>query len=275
MVRSHGYLSTKKKIPSPGELYQLVTIDIFESPRRYPDMAPRVQLPKVHFDDGDKPKTWHSPDIFIVSFALPTDPPKMTGAAESDGGGYTVTMYFKMHDDTREILRRITCEDYDPSQEPPVKDVQKSKVNAVRLFEEWCRRAPTDPKFQSRFKLVPHAHNLKEIGMPGWISKYNGKPLLIKRPGQTGFLLPHPELSCIEFDISLHVFPFVAKKAICYMKENFFRKVLVTFGFVIEGRADDELPECVIGLMQLCYPDPIHAIQAKDFFAGKCPRSFD
>ena len=239
LVRSHGYLTTKHKIPSPGELYDLLTVDIFESPSRYPGMAPRVKLPKVEFNDEVTQKTWRSPDIFVISIALPTDPPKM-GRTSSDGGGYTITMYYGMKQQTRDILKRVTGEGYDPSTEK-VDDPQKSQVNAVRLLEEWCRRAPTDPKFQSRFKVVPNAHNLKEIGMPGWISKYNGKPFLIKRPGQTGFLYSHPELSCIEFDISLHPFPYLAKQAICFMKGSYFKRVLVTFGFVIEGRADDEV----------------------------------
>ena len=239
MVRSHGYLSTKAKVPSPGELFELVRVDVFESPQRYPDMAPRVKLPQVKFEDGDQPKTWHTPDTFIIGIALPTDPPKL-GRSSSDGGGYTITMYYQMKQSTRDILRRVTADGYDPTSEK-VDDPQKSQVNAVRLLEEWCRRAPTDDNFQARFKIVPNAHNLKEIGMPSWISKYNGKPFLIKRPGQTGFLVSHPELSCMVFDVSLHPFPYLAKQAICFMKENYFKKVLVTFGFVIEGRADDEV----------------------------------
>ena len=225
--------------------------------------------------EGDDPetKTWYAPDVFIVSVALPTDPPKMRGSS-NDGGGFTITMYFTMKQETRDILRRVTAEGYDPLQEPTPDDVQKSKVNAVKLFNEYCRRAPTDPSFQSRFKLVANAQNLKEIGMPSWIAKYNGKPVLIKRAGQTGFFFAHPDRSCMEFDVSFHPFPYLAKHAISYMKDSFFKKVLVTFGFVIEGRSDDELPECVIGLMQLCYPDPVYAIQAKDFFAGTCPTSF-
>jgi hypothetical protein len=272
MVRSHGYAATGKKVESPGELYDCARVDIFESPSRYPDMALRVKLPKVQYEDGGARKTWRSPDTFIISIALPTDPPKL-GRNSSDGGGYTVTIYFTMSQETRDILRRVTADGYDPSKEQP-DDPQKSKVNAVRLFEEWCRRAPTDPKFMSRFKVVPNAHNLKEIGMPSWISKYNGKPFLIKRPGQTGFLYSHPELSCMEFDISLHPFPYLAKQAICFMKESYFKKILVSFGFVIEGRADDELPECLIGLMQLCYPDPKHAIAAETFFDGTANTSF-
>ena len=240
-IRSHGYAITKKKVPSPGELYECIHLEVFESPQRYPDMAKRVKLPKVEFDDDVQLKTWRCPDLFIISIALPTDPPRM-GKTSSDGGGYTITMYYRMKAETREILRRVTADGYDPSSEMIAEeDIQSSKVNAVRLLEEWIRRAPTDHKFQSRFKIVPNAHNLKEIGMPAWISKYNGKPFLIKRPGVTGFLFAHPELSCVEFDVSLHPFPYLAKQAICFMKESYFKKVLVSFGFVIEGRSDDEV----------------------------------
>jgi Protein ENHANCED DISEASE RESISTANCE 2, C-terminal len=240
-VRSHGYAVNKRKVPSPGELYECVQVEVFESPHRYPDMARRVNLPKVEFDDDVTLKTWRCPDLFIISIALPTDPPRM-GKSHSDGGGYTITMYYRMKAETRAILRRVTADGYDPSSEViSEEDIQKSKVNAVRLLEEWVRRAPTDHKFQSRFKIVPNAHNLKEIGMPSWIAKYNGKPFLIKRPGVTGFLYTHPELSCVEFDVSLHPFPYLAKQAICYMKDSYFKKVLVSFGFVIEGRSDDEV----------------------------------
>jgi len=270
-VRGMGYSTLKKKQPSPGELYDCAQVEVFESPHRYPDMAPRVQLPKVTFKD-EGPKTWRTPDVFVISIALPTDPPKL-GRSSSDGGGYTVTMYFTMRQETRDILRRVTADGYDPSLEKP-DEPSKSKVNAVRLLEEWCRRAPNDPTWFSRFKVVPNAHNLKEIGMPGWISSYNGKPFLIKRPGVTGFIHQHPELSCLEFDISLHPFPYLAKQGICFMKESYFKKVLVSFGFVIEGKTEDELPECILGCMQLCYPDPAHAIQASDFFNGTAHRSF-
>lgn len=273
-VRSHNYMKDRVKVSSPGELYQCVHLDIFESCQRYPHMASRVQLPEVHFQD-DGPTTWHTPDIFVISIAIPTDPPKLFKSAD-DGGGYTITAYFVMHQETRDILKRITSDGYDPNcDQVGVEEMNRSKVNAVRLLEEWCRRSPTDDSFCARFKVVPNAQNLKEMGLPLRISKYNGKPFLIKRPGQTGFLYHHPDQSCIEFDISLHPFPFAAKKGINFMKDIYFKKALITFGFLIEGQAEDELPECLIGLMQLCYPDPAYAIQGEDFMAGTSPRSFE
>jgi hypothetical protein len=272
MIRSVGYKKHKKKCPSPGDLYECIHLDIFESKTRYPDMASRVTLPEVEYPDKG-PKTWNSPDLFVITIAIPTDPPKLYGSTDN-GGGYTITMYYKMRQETRDILRRVTADDHKRENDKQEGDENSSKVNAVRLLEEWCRRAPNDENFMARFKVVPNAQNLTEIGLPSWIAKYNGKPFLIKRPGETGFLYRHPEKSCIEFDISLHPFPYLAKQGICYMKDTFFKKVLVTFGFLIEGRNDDELPECLIGLFQLCYPDPQHAIQGEDFFAGISPKSF-
>jgi len=283
MIRSHNYMMDKKKTCSPGELYQCVHVDIFESRQRYPNMASRAELPTVHFTDDDEggggggPKTWNAPDIFVVSISIPTDPPKPFCHTE-DGGGYTITAYFVMHQETRDILKRVTSsERYPPNtdHQQGCDDRDMSKVNAVRLWEEWCTRSPTDDTFCARFKVIPNVQNLTEIGLPTWISRYNGKPFLIKRPGQTGFLYRHPEKSCIEFDISLHPFPFLAKQGILFMKDSYFHKILVSFGFLIEGRSEDELPECLIGLTQLCYPNPIHAIQGEDFMTGTSPRSFD
>ena len=111
------------------------------------------------------------------------------------------------------------------------------------------------------------------MGAPSYIDKYNGKPVLIKRNQVTGFLSDYPSLNTMGFDISLHPFPFLFKQAMAYLKENYFDKAIVTFGFVIEGRNDDELPEVVIGAMKVCYPSPKYIVSGEDFFAGTCPKS--
>jgi hypothetical protein len=275
MVRSHGYKSTKKKIPSPGSLYDCVTVDVFTSSKVCLDIATRVVLPKVNFDDGPGPKTWKSPDIFVISVSLPTEAPASVFAPSTDDGeGYIACMYYVMRQDTRDILRRITADDYDPSTET-IGDKQKSKVNAVKLFEQWCRRAPNDPDFQARFKFVPYVSNVKECGLPGWMQGYNGKPILIKRKNKTGYLHCHPELSAMEFDVSLHPFPYVAKQAFSYLFQNVAKDVIVIFGFVVESRDDDELPECLIGLTEVCYLNPEHSLQESDVFAGTSPKSHE
>mmetsp|Transcript_23155 Transcript_23155/g.54669 ORF Transcript_23155/g.54669 Transcript_23155/m.54669 type:complete len:371 (-) Transcript_23155:153-1265(-) len=275
-VRGVDYSKSKIKVNSPGDLYRCVKADVFESQQRFPDMASRVVLPNVEFIDDHYPKTWNAPDLFIITVAIPTDPPSFSrGNNNLDGAGYTITMYFAMQQHTRDILREITAEGYDADGEKEINRSDKSKVNAVRLLEKWCRRAPTDNDFMSRFKVIPRADNLKELGLPSWISKFNGKPFLVKRPGETGLLFSHPEKSCMEFDVSLHPFPYLAKKGIRFMKDSYFKKAVATFAFCLEGREEDELPECLIGAFQLCYPDPIHAIQGENFFAGTCLNTCD
>ena len=282
-VRSHGYLTTKKKIPSPGELYECVAVDCFVSNTRFPEIAPRVRLPPgVNFNGGDdstmgsskEQQPWKSPDVFIVSIAIPTEAPRF-GQSTDDGPGLTIVGYFKMKDETRKILRRITAPGYDPSNTDDTldteMDVQKRIVNGVRLWERYCREAPNDPTFQARFKLTPSA-NLEELGCPSYISKYNGKPVLIKRNQVTGFFNDYPSLNVMEFDISLHPFPYLFKQAMSYIKD-YFDKTVASFGFVIEGRNDDELPEMVIGALKVCYPDPKFIVSGEDDFAGTCPKS--
>ena len=275
-VRSHGYSSSRQKIPCPGELYTLAAMDVFESKTQYRGMAKRVKLPTLRFTDSGE-KTWYSPDIFVVSVALPTEKPQL-GRATDDGFGFTITMYFTMKQETRDILRKVTEPTYDASQDrfDAGVNVQQRVVNGVKLFEEWCRRAPSDPKWQARFKFIPDGNNLEEIGMPGWINKYNAKPVLIKRAGVTGFLFENPEINAMEFDITLHPFPYLAKQATSYMAETYFKQMVASISFVIEGRNDTELPEVLIGqCAQICYPDPAIAPMAEDLFAGKIESSYE
>jgi hypothetical protein len=273
MVRSHGYLQTKKKIPCPHSLYELFAVDVIGSDMRLGEMVKRVKLPPV--SDDPRSKTWNSPHYFVISLAVPTESPSF-GRHENDGVGMNVTAYYKMKDETRTILQRITAPDFDPQTDSLEDnlDLQKRYTNGVRLWEEWCTNAPSDDKMQARFKLIPNVHNPREVGLPSYMSKYCGKPVLIKRKQVTGFLSCHPEIQAMEFDISIHPFPYLAKKATAYMKENLFSTALAGLSYAIEGRDDTELPEVLIGdEVQICYPDPESVIEANDLFAGTAPSS--
>jgi hypothetical protein len=274
-VRSHGYLTTKTKIPSPGELYECVAVDCFVSDARVPDIAPRVKFGRefeAHSTTGNK--TWKSPDTFIVSIAIPTEAQNF-GKRSDDGLGITFVGYFKMKEETRKVLRRITAAGYDASADSTDADidVQKRITNGVRLWERYCREAPGDPKFQARFKLIPLG-NLEELGCPGYISKCNGKPVLIKRNQVTGFFSDFPSLNCMEFDISLHPFPYLFKQGMAYLRDYHDRTVC-TCAFVIEGRSNDELPEVVIGVMKVCHPNPKLIVGGDDWFEGTCSKKLD
>lgn len=266
-VRAFGYLSHKVKRSSPGELYECAGVDVYTSNKRIPRIGKRINLSSwLSNTSGEKETRWHCPDIFIVTLAVPIEAPKLT-KTETDGPGVNVVVYFKMKDATRKILEQIAIGDSSNPDLPG--STEKDQINGVKLFNEWCRRAPTDPKFFGRFKLVPDILNLKEVGLPSYIAKYNSKPVLIKRSGITGFISSHSDENVMEFDISLHPFPYLAKQAFSYLNLNYFSKLVATLGFVIEGRCNDELPEVVIGATQLCNLDSKIAVSAKDLFSGR------
>jgi len=277
-VRSHGYLKTKKKIPAPDSMYEVIAMDALTSDERVKEIVSKVKLPKIVFNDGNEndgtkcTRTWVSPDVFVISLAIPTAEPSITRPT-TDGPGFTAAIYFKMKEQTRTILKRVTSPTYNPATDDEAiatsLDVQKNTVNAVKLFEEWCRESPNDDKMQARFKLIPNVHNPDEIGLPSYISKYCGKPVLIKRKNVTGFFTNHPTLNAMEFDVTLHCFPYLAKKALAYLKANVFAKAIPSLSYVIEGRCDDELPEILIGdAIKIFGPDNDIMCDDDDFFAG-------
>jgi len=258
-VRSLHYRRSHRKAPSVGTMYECIKVDFLQSAFRLANISSHVELPKVHFQDNGRPKTWDAPDIFVVSLSMPRDPHR----GKEDGPSYTTTMYFQMKQETRDILGRITADKHHKKASDDVES--HPSVNAVRLFNEWCRRAPTDPKFQGRFKMITSIQNIHELGLPGWIARWNGKPVLIKRAGKTGFLYQNE--NCMEMEISFHPFPWATKQAIEYLRERVFHKILLTYGFVIEGRCEAELPERLIGLGQLCFPKAEHAVPVNEFFS--------
>mmetsp|Transcript_25500 Transcript_25500/g.70425 ORF Transcript_25500/g.70425 Transcript_25500/m.70425 type:complete len:419 (-) Transcript_25500:136-1392(-) len=270
MVRSAGYRRTSEKYPSAGALYECLQVDVLNCPQRLPRMSDRVELPDLPLEEESdeaesRPESWFAPDIFVVTISLPME---CTGN-EDEAPCLTISAYFGMKAETKAILRQITSSDDDQSpKDNSARSEASAQVNAVRLFNEWCRRSPSEPGFQGRFKFIPHIANLTSFGVPGWVAKFSGKPVLIKRANKTGFLYSRKDESrhVMEMEVSLHPFPWVAKRALEQLRKEVFHKALLTLGFVIEAQEDDELPEVLLGLTQLCYPDSESAVPSKEFF---------
>ena len=248
-LRGQDYLTTKKKFPSATSLYELVELDAFDSNEHVTDVGQRFQLPD--FDYGEE-GNWCAPDTLIISFALPTTAPKL-GRSVSDGKGYIVCGYYRIRSEVRKALEIISNVNYDETERNRrLQDLfptsnERVLINGIKLWEKWCCTSGSDPEMQKRLKFIPRGENLKELGVPSWICRYNGKPMLIKRPGETSFVFSHPDERTLEIDVNLHPLPFMFKQAMSYLKDHYFGKMLMTFGFVIEGREEDELPEVLLG----------------------------
>lgn len=128
-----------------------------------------------------------------------------------------------------------------------LKDLSKASP-AIRLFAEWCEKAPNDPAWRGRFKVICLCTNFEELGFPSMITAYNGKPVLIRR---TGTIFTGP--GYLEMNIHVHKFANMAKQSI-YMLTSRCNTMFMNIGFVIEGREDKELPETLFACVAVNRP---------------------
>ena len=252
-VRSYDYLTSKIKIPSQESLYNLFAVDIYETDRRVPNISSRIKLPDMPTDNPD----WYCPEILIFYLSLPTEAPSLGFSSSSDedaGMGLILICYFRLNESTKKILRELHVDNSDVESKENVSDPDQSRVNGVKLFSEWVKRSPTDPTFQGRFKLIPISDNLEEVGVPSYMQKYKNKPLLIKRSGTTGIFTPISK-EILEFEVNFYPFPYLGKQGLSYLRSHYLSKMDLSLAFVIEGRCCEELPELVIGCINISKQD--------------------
>eukprot|EP00937_MAST-01D_sp_MAST-1D-sp2_P005265 g5265.t1 len=159
------------------------------------------------------------PPLLVINFQLPYKAPLAKGDVNADRGGCFVYILR-----IKEATREQVCAP------------RSQWSNALRLLVDWLQRAPTDAKVSAQFKMIAFALNSKALGVPSMLEGYNGKPVLIKN----GVFYKGPNY--VEFDINIHTWNMLTRKTLKSFQRKL-RETVVKVGFVIEGTADDELPE--------------------------------
>ncbi|GMH88427.1 hypothetical protein TrVE_jg6945 [Triparma verrucosa] len=227
-----NYKKTGLKKPSKTSLYDLYAVDFVRTEERIRESRDVFKPPEIP-GITDVP-TGHSyiPPMIITSCSMPVNEPSLFNSTD-DGPSFNVVFYFVISESTRAALK-------DMDSAPP----------AVRLLGEWCRRAENEPQFRGRFKCMCILDEIEKLGLPTPIPGYNGKPVLINKSG--AFFRRE---TYIEQTINVHLFAYIAKKAL-YSIQPRFPKMCLNVGFTIEGKEDDELPECMLGVGKLLHLDP-------------------
>ena len=230
------YNRNKKKVPSGPPLYNPVAVDVFCTNQRLDHAAQRFKLPNTSHIVTNHPNV---PALFVVQIQLPSEAPTSYFTNAQDGPGWAILMYFQITEDTCNQLRNLA-----------------TASPAVKLFAQWCTNAPKDTskdgKERGRFKVICNCLNLDEVGINGvvgaMVTANNAKPILIRRTGTI-----FKGSNYMEKDIHVHKFDFGAKSAIHYISSKC-GEMLMQIGFVIEGRSNDEWPECLFGCVAVNKP---------------------
>lgn len=224
------YNRFKRKAPSGRAIYEPFAVDVFCTKERVDHAASRFQLPDTsHIDTHNQ---W-VPPIFVIQIQIPSEPPSSLFSNAQDGPGWAIVMYYRITEEACEELRDLN-----------------TASPAVKLFAEWCEKAPVDADWRGRFKVINSCTNLEQLGMPAVIVSYNAKPVLIRR---TGSIFRGPENKYMEMDIHVHKFANLAKQSI-YLISSRCGLMFMQIGFVIEGRKENELPETLFACVAVNQP---------------------
>ena len=259
-----NYAKNGLKKPSLDSLYEVVAVRMFTSGKKTTGgMAKTLPVPMEEImmgggggnadaDDADADtntnKLWSDmggdidpsiPDVLIFHVQMPHDAPSMFKAAE-DGPGEEAVVYLRP---SSRFISEITG--------------QTPMTSATQLFVRWCQTADKDLSMRSRFKCMALVRNLEAHNL-GWVSPYNGKPVLITESGhcRKGILKGTgvggvgngvgSKVRYLEMTADVFRWGFLAKKGFVTLLPKF-KELRLDIGFTIEGKSDDELPECMLG----------------------------
>lgn len=234
------YRKTGKKEASGPALFKLEAVDLVRTE------TAGIADPLSHFKPVLKEtgvEGTNVPPSFIVHANMPMENPSMFGNPET-AASFVIVFHFTATD-------ALTASLKDLANAPP----------AVKLLNDWCGKAGSDRNEMGRFKAMCIIDDIETHGFPSFISRFNGKPVLINRSGSfdtytkdaSGSLSkappgpPSPNPPALaNMGINVHVFALIARKGLFQMREKF-KSMSLNVAFTIEGRENDELPEVVLG----------------------------
>jgi len=272
-VRGSGYLDDSIKIPSANSIMKLVGFDVY-----YPKSVEFVNKVTSHkFPSyptnvpgftGHATRSMRYPDFMVFNMVIPLERPTVLPDAVH-------SLWSKIKrtkapaTDKRPYVQFIVTAAIPPAVKVllnnPLKDLKKSNPQ-IALFKRLLDTGGADADISSRVKLFGACSNiekLQELGLPrpivAFLNRYNGKPMLTKNhtlytshkwPRAAATIPPvakQPSSDSGYFEVLMDVAEkgtvitqtacsqLLSKKNLCVLG--------LYLGLLLEGRAEDELPE--------------------------------
>lgn len=236
-----NYAKHKNKEPAGPPLMELMAVDLIRSDKRIDNIGQYFDFPKEWLEDGDGGGDGEMPSIFIVNVQIPTE--GLGGGVITffsdidDGEGLSLVFFYRVRADTAAGLK-------DGGTPAP----------AAKLLNAFCKEAPvsemdTCDAWKGRFKVIVSIKDVESYGLPGFITSYNAKPVLIRTTGTV-----YKGENYTEQDVNCHAFGAVARKALGVLSGKF-PSMCFNIGYIIESRTDDEMPETLLGSGMLNQPN--------------------
>lgn len=240
------YKKNNKKSPSASPIYDVAFVDVYTCKTKVSRIGRKVTLPASLQSRGDLPL----PPCILLNMMIPAYAPKnpVWGKEQFDGDGQSVVFYLALSEGAAAELER------DPKEWSP----------ALRLLKRFVSGDATPT-----LKGIMRVCNLKECDLAAPTRKlckeYNGTPFLMKNTttvdSQPGYF---------EIDVDVHRWGYMARMGLHGVNKNI-QDLVFDMCFVIQGDADDELPERLLSCARIAHVQLKKAIAAPDSFYVDSP----
>lgn len=266
-VRQPQYARTYKKAPSAESLYECICCQAFLSDQRVDLMDSSTSssifpLPD-EFSNGNLPKLEDNrlPQLLIVHYQIPSEQPNIFCKTQ-DGKGGTIAFYFTPSKSFCEKSNAIFNDEQagvNPNISNNNNDDDGNITSGIKLFTEFCSKCEDGFDWRSKFKIIADVKDWEKYNPPSFISKLNGKPLLIRKSAEVSRGCVSTDggekIRYLEYRINMHKWIYIAKKCMVSLLPKL-ADMIIDLGFTIEARDDDELPECILGAIQVKHINP-------------------
>ena len=274
-IREWGYRDSKQKVKSGDAMFSLAAVDCVLSSGAIHHFSERIKLPSL-------PSNGYSntvPPYFIINMQIPRRAKALFGGRNGDPiPTMNSVYYFVQTEKTRLALSRLEMYYKNGGDQNAVS--VDGVPPSICLLHRWCAHANNDRVLNGAFKAIGVGFNFKEAGAPPFVKSFNGKPVLMAHNGpkekREGFVNIYRDengkyLEC-DVDMAAH-FSFLAQKGLVW-GINKSHKLDCALAFLIEGRSNPDLPECVLGCVQQRYVSVEDAIDESDIFTAPFDRDY-
>jgi hypothetical protein len=233
-----NYYKSKRKEPSLGAIYELVTMDLVSSETKFFHIASRTELPRpgvgAHNASG-------LPEYLVVSFQAPMYPPGSPFSPKTDGSNVAMSAFFRLADWAR----------------------MAPENNAVESFRRFVHCFNDDP-YRKRLKCIASIANPDALGFnrveKSLHARYDATPWMVEPQYQF-----FSGTDYFEIDIDIHIFNFFSKKVGWSVTERL-DQAIMDASLVVQAETDQDMPERVLccwraNRLQLNHAPPIGPLE--------------
>jgi len=232
------YKTTGIKAPSHDSLYNIFAFDAYCTKKKKIHHISRFYNMPTRPPVSEK---YDIPPVLLINILVPDYEPSMWGVGPTDGKGYSMVFFAELSKSSRELLR------------------EGKLTPALKLFQAFIQGGKKG-KHNDCLKCIARIVNQDEATLSYGmmvsmlVARYNGTPFLA-RDSPSFFYVPG---KYFEIDLDAHVFGKLARKGLASLKD-YIDKVIYDFGFVIEGRCDEENPEQMLASIRVSKVGKAHA----------------